>query len=356
MWKEYSRDDIRYNRASSMSVVIAVLISALLLSLLCGVLYNFWNYDVVRVKTEDGDYHARLTGTLTEEDVKAIQGYANVENVRICREVSEDGRKTADIRLRDVSSAYEDLPKIAALAGLDAGDVTYHEDLLNLLFVVNPDRPDALDVYAVLIVFAGTALCACFSLILIIHHSFAVFMNEKIRQLGILSSVGASPAQIRTVLLQEAAALSVLPAAAGILLGIGAAAGMMAWVDWVRDRALPGTLDVPFSYHPLVLCAALLCVGATVMISAWMPAWKQGRICPMEAVPGKWRTKPDKEKRVPPSGNAVRDRRRAGGKCAESPEKIPAHRVVFTDLFLPGVWVYALLLFHQQPQYADFLF
>ena len=55
MWKEYSRDDIRYNRASSLSVIIAVLISALLLSLLCDVLYNFWNYDVVRVKTEDGD-------------------------------------------------------------------------------------------------------------------------------------------------------------------------------------------------------------------------------------------------------------------------------------------------------------
>ena len=322
MWKEYSRDDIRYNRASSMSVVIAVLISALLLSLLCGVLYNFWNYDVVRVKTEDGDYHARLTGTLTEEDVKAIQGYANVENVRICREVSEDGRKTADIRLRDASSAYEDLPKIAALAGLDAGDVTYHEDLLNLLFVVNPDRPDALDVYAVLIVFAGTALCACFSLILIIHHSFAVFMNEKIRQLGILSSVGASPAQIRTVLLQEAAALSVLPAAAGILLGIGAAAGMMAWVDWVRDRALPGTLDVPFSYHPLVLCAALLCVGATVMISAWMPAWKLGRICPIEAVRGSGERSLTKKKESrllgalfgiegELAGNALRARRRS---------------------------------------------
>ena len=189
MWKEYSRDDIRYNRASSLSVIIAVLISALLLSLLCGVLYNFWNYDVVRVKTEDGDYHARLTGTLTEEDVKAIQGYANVESVRICREVSEDGRKTADIRLRDASSAYEDLPKIAALAGLDAGDVTYHEDLLNLLFVVNPDRADALEVYAVLADFAGTALCACFSLMMISHPSFAVFLNEKPRQLVILSRV-----------------------------------------------------------------------------------------------------------------------------------------------------------------------
>ena len=81
-----------------------------------------------------------------------------------------------------------------------------------------------------------------------------------------------------------------------------------------------------------------------------------GQDMPHRSRPGKWRKKPDKEKRVPPSGSAVRDRRRAGGKCAESPEKIPAHRVVFTDLFLSGVWVYALLLFHQQPQYADFLF
>ncbi len=283
MWKEYSRDDIRYNRASSMSVMIAVFISALLLSLLCSVLYNTWNYDVVRVKTKDGDYHARLTGTLTEDDVKVIQNYANVESVRVHE---EDGGRTADIRLRDVSSAYEDLPKIAALVGQDAGSVTYHEELLNLFLVVNPNRPDAMDAYAVPVVFAGAALCACFSLILIIHHSFAVFMDEKIHQIGILSTAGASPGQIRTVLLQEASALSALPAASGILLGIGAAAGMMAWIDQVRDRALSGTLDVPFSYHPLVLCASLLCVGAAVIISAWIPAGKLCRMSPVEAIRG----------------------------------------------------------------------
>ena len=52
---------------------------------------------------------------------------------------------------------------------------------------------------------------ASVSLIIIIHNAFAVSMNARIHQFGIFSSIGASPKQIRTCLLQEAAALCALP-------------------------------------------------------------------------------------------------------------------------------------------------
>lgn len=286
MWKEYSRDDLMRSRASGQSVITAVFISALLLSLLCSVLYNVWNYDVVRVRTEDGDYHARLWGDLDEEDLEIIQGYANVEAAWFGEEASKDGRTAVEIRLKDVSSAYEDIPRIVSLAGLEAGSAEYHEELLNLYLTVNPDRPDAMDVYAFLGIFAAAALCASISLILVIHHSFGVFMDEKIPQLGVLAGVGAAPGQIWAVLMQEAAALSVLPSVLGSLLGLGAGAGMMAWIDLVRDRAVEDAVDVAFACHPLVFAAALLCTAVTVGISAWIPARRLGRISPMEAVRG----------------------------------------------------------------------
>ena len=38
-------------------------------------------------------------------------------------------------------------------------------------------------------VFAAAGVISCFSLILIIHHAYAVFMNDRVRELGILSSI-----------------------------------------------------------------------------------------------------------------------------------------------------------------------
>lgn len=44
MWKDYSAEFIKRNKASSASIVAAAFISALFLSLLCGLFYNFWIY------------------------------------------------------------------------------------------------------------------------------------------------------------------------------------------------------------------------------------------------------------------------------------------------------------------------
>ena len=74
MWKGFIRNHIRENRGSSLSVRIAAFVAAFFLVLLCCTLYNVWHYDVVRCQTENGNYHARLTGALDEEALdKAMQ-------------------------------------------------------------------------------------------------------------------------------------------------------------------------------------------------------------------------------------------------------------------------------------------
>ena len=55
MWKDYSIGFIKKNRASSVSVLVAAFISALFLSLLCGLFYNFWNYEIESVVLEEGN-------------------------------------------------------------------------------------------------------------------------------------------------------------------------------------------------------------------------------------------------------------------------------------------------------------
>lgn len=42
MWKDYSKGYIKNNRASSISIMAAVLVATMFLSLLCSIAYNFW--------------------------------------------------------------------------------------------------------------------------------------------------------------------------------------------------------------------------------------------------------------------------------------------------------------------------
>ena len=78
---------------------------------------------------------------------------------------------------------------------------------------------------------------ASVSLIVIIHNSFAVSMNARIHQFGIFSSIGATPKQIRTCLLQEAASLCALPLFVGSLLGVAGGGPLLRRVAY-RDHVV----------------------------------------------------------------------------------------------------------------------
>lgn len=280
MWKDYSSGYLKNNRASCLSVMVAAFISALLLSLLGSLFYNLWNYEVERIKAEEGGWQGRITGKIGAEEFKRIRNYDNVEKALINEELSGGQEIVVDIYLKKIKNAFRDMAEIAELAGLSEDAVTYNYELLNL-YLVRDSRDSALRwvfPFALLVTAA-----ACFSLILVIHNAFAVTMNARIHQFGILASIGATPGQIRTCLLQEAFVLCAAPIAAGILfgilLGMGIIAGMNVMLADVERR-----LVLPFRYHPAILFLSLAASVLTVLISAWIPARKLSRLTPLEAI------------------------------------------------------------------------
>ena len=128
---------------------------------------------------------------------------------------------------------------------------------------------------------------ACLALILLLHNAFAVSMGSRIHQLGILKSVGATPGQIRSFLLQEAFVLCTVPVLAGTGAGVGLCALFIRRVIAMsRDMHLNIQYDVAFEYHILVLVISLGTAFLTILISAWIPARKLSRLSPMEAIFG----------------------------------------------------------------------
>lgn len=75
MWKEYSRSYLKNNRSSGLSIMIAAFISALLLSLLCGLFYNAWKYEVERIELEEGGWQSRIIGEFHEKEIESIKKF-----------------------------------------------------------------------------------------------------------------------------------------------------------------------------------------------------------------------------------------------------------------------------------------
>lgn len=281
MWKDYSSGYIKNNRSSSMSVMIAAFISALLLSLLLGLFYNAWKYEIERIELEEGGWQSRIIGEFTREDMEFIKNFANVKDVVICEKGAQISEPMIDIYFDDMGAVLGDTMQIAGVLGVTSENVIYNHELLAMYMIRDPQDTAPRLLFPFFVLIAGIA---SLSLIIVIHNSFAVSMNARIHQFGIFSSIGATPKQIRSCLLQEAAALCVLPVFIGNLLGILISMGMIHMSNTLLGSDVPGRHESVFGYHPLVLAATLLLTAATIWISAWMPARKLSRLTPLEAI------------------------------------------------------------------------
>ena len=281
MWKDYSSGYIRNNRSSGMSVMIAAFISALLLSLLLGLFYNAWKYEIESIEQEEGGWQSRIVGAFTQEDMESIKNFANVKEVVISEKGAQIPEPVIDIYFDDMGAVLDDTMQIAGVLGVSSEKVIYNHELLAMYMIRDPQDTAPRLLFSLFILIVGMA---SFSLIIVIHNSFAVSMNARIHQFGIFSSIGATPKQIRACLLQEAAALCILPILIGNLLGILISMGIIHMANDLLGSDVAGRHESVFGYHPLVLVATLLLTVATIWISAWMPARKLSRLTPLEAI------------------------------------------------------------------------
>lgn len=319
MWRDYSSGYLKNNRASGVAVVTAAFISALLLSLLCGWFYNLWKYEVERIELEEGGWQSRIVGEFDREDIVAVENFDSVKAVTVSRGKEKEGETALELYFYDYGAVLKDTPRIAELAGVSAEEIHYNYELLAMYLI-----RDSGDTAPRLLfpMFLLIMVLAAFSLIIIIHNSFAASMNARIHQFGILPSIGATPRQIRTCLLQEAAALCAVPVLLGNLLGIGISMGLIELSNVLLGSDVPGRHKAVFGYHPLVLGASLLATVITIWISAWMPAGKLSRLTPLEAIRNTEELQLKRKKRSPVlsflfgvegelAGNALKAQRKA---------------------------------------------
>ncbi|WP_405014208.1 ABC transporter permease [Kitasatospora sp. NBC_01539] len=128
-----------------------------------------------------------------------------------------------------------------------------------------------------LLVFAGIALLvATFT----IHNTFAIVVAQRTRENALLRALGASRRQVLGGTLAEAAVVAVLASAAGLLGGLGVAAGLKALFAGLGFALPAGGMVVAAGSVMLPLA-----VGVVVTLgSALVPAVRAGRTAPLAAL------------------------------------------------------------------------
>ncbi len=127
--------------------------------------------------------------------------------------------------------------------------------------------------------FAYVALFIC---VFIVYNTFTTVVAQRSRELALLRAVGASAKQIRRAVLLEALVVAVAASAIGFGLGIVLA---LAIAKAAPGLASAGTgQDIRLSIAPSIPIQVLLTGVVVTLLSAFVPAFRSGRVKPLEAL------------------------------------------------------------------------
>lgn len=129
--------------------------------------------------------------------------------------------------------------------------------------------------YGLVVVLAAVIVVACVSLI---FDAFNISVAERIKQFGLLSSVGASRRQLRRAVVLEGAIVAVIGIPCGLLIGLaGCAATFAALGPAISQLAGSGGVAFRVAVNGWVLAAASVLTFVTVLVSVWIPAKRASR-------------------------------------------------------------------------------
>ena len=205
----------------------------------------------------------------------------------------EDSQTTAMDSFNLSMILYEE-QSIAGLV-MFAEEYGYEYDVNSYVLAFNANTTDTtlnmvvqyMTVFFVVLIMAAS--------VLLIYNVFNMSFQERSRYLGMLCSVGATGRQKRSSIFYEAFFLLIFALPAGILLGIGVillamaafrpfiGAFMGSYIGIDSLVAIDSSV-IRMSWENL--SAVLISSIATVLVSAWLPARKIGKIGPVECIRG----------------------------------------------------------------------
>lgn len=208
--------------------------------------------------------------------------------------LEDDVEFNAYLRMKNPRTIYGDLPEIGRVLGFELGEevldeysysARYNHYYLRLQGIFIP----SISIWEqglnfIKMSFAFTLLIMILFAI-IIYNVFTIWSNHRLKQIGILKSVGATPKQIKRTVIIEAAVLSVIPMILGLGLGhLFCYFGIKIIKNMVKSDVNGSILNLTFKTSPIMILIILILSFLTILLSISRTAKKLSRISPIEAI------------------------------------------------------------------------
>lgn len=211
--------------------------------------------------------------------------------------IDEDMKLFPFLRMENPRSIYKDLPEIGRMLGFakgEAGDShDYYGSSYNLYYLrLQGIFPPSLNLWERVpestLIFSIFILFVILLFVIIIYNVFTVWSNNRLRQLGILKSIGATPKQIKSTIVLEAIFISIVPIIIGVILGhlfcyiiIDIVNSMIQSINLDMNGSM---FNLVFKTSPIVIGLILILSFLAILISISRPAKKLSKILPIEAI------------------------------------------------------------------------
>lgn len=123
--------------------------------------------------------------------------------------------------------------------------------------------------------------------VIVIANAFYISSSERIRQFGLLKSVGATKSQIGRSIFFEAFTLAVIAIPLGIALGFAIQVVVLLLTNELLSEVNAlnsGALSFQVTFHPIILYISVVIATVTMLISAWLPARKAANVSAIDAI------------------------------------------------------------------------
>ena len=156
-------------------------------------------------------------------------------------------------------------------------------DVLRIMGI--SDRPSDKVFMAFLYSFGGIVLAIIMiGSVFLIYNSFSISLSERIREIGVLASVGATEKQLRNSVLFEGLCIGAAGIPIGILAGLGCIRGVISVVSGRFGAVLYTGVPLMTKVSLPAVAGATAVSLVTILISAWLPAKKAVSLPVMECI------------------------------------------------------------------------
>lgn len=208
-------------------------------------------------------------------------GYLNVSDIRPNDEL------TVYIRFKNPSKIYKTLPNIAKYVGLTKDEygqygVMYNTQLLTL-YGISDKSNTSTQLIIILAIVAILFLLVMGAFVLIIYNAFSLSANNRIKELSILKSLGATPRQIKYSVLYEGFLLWIVQLPIGLIIGY-----IFSYIVFSKVNGILSITEnynnIHVSFSWIVIAFFIIMSLITVLLSAYIPARKVSKVSAISGI------------------------------------------------------------------------